>query len=141
MDTAIVAIILSCVGVILSLGALIWKAGGQARDINLLMAERAGTKEMQKDVQALKAKDELFWTIVKPHLANIIHSPEHQRRDMLVEKFTQSEPLTEGELVELDKMLSAEANNGVEYKRLPAALLLSQVRIEIMERRKCQSLR
>jgi hypothetical protein len=36
----------------------------------------------------LESSIEVFWKMVGPHLANVIHSPTHHRRDELVEKLT-----------------------------------------------------
>ena len=87
--------------------------------------------DVEKEVERLKIQNELFWTVLQPHLANIIHSPVHVRRDELVDKFVKG-AATHDELVELDPMLCDEIK---EHASVEAALLLAQVKMCIEEKK------
>jgi hypothetical protein len=43
-------------------------------------------KEMDARLSKLQSDGDVFWKVIEPHLANIIHSPIHRDRDTLVEK-------------------------------------------------------
>jgi hypothetical protein len=87
--------------------------------------------DLEKEVERLKLQSELFWTVLQPHLANIIHSPIHVRRDELVDKFVKG-TATHDEMVELDPMLCDEIK---EHASVEAALLLAQVRMCIEQKK------
>ena len=58
------------------------------------------------EVTRLKSTDEVFWKVLGPHLADIIHSPHAPRRDFLTEKWKNTpNTMTEEELSELSHLL------------------------------------
>jgi hypothetical protein len=130
MDLSIIAMIISITLGVISLGAVVWRGGGMARDVATLMKckESCGMTAILVDIASIKKQQEVFWTVIQPHLAAIIHSPTHKRRDELVDKLI-TDQIGFDELVELEPMLHQEANNGVAEKRLPAALLSARVQI------------
>jgi hypothetical protein len=93
--------------------------------------------KIKEDVQMLKAKNEIFWSVIQPHLATIIHSPEHIERDNLVDKMgkVSTEIITHlngnlnlTELRTLEAMLYSELKDGDKAKIIGAALLLIRVK-------------
>ena len=84
--------------------------------------------DLQKQVSALQAHNDVFWKVLEPHLAAIIHSPTHKRRDLLVDKLVSCE-ITYEETKELEILLAeAVLENKDESKKLAAALLLARAR-------------
>ena len=130
MTLSVLAIVISLIVGIISIGTIVWKGGGMATDVKTLMADRKTCQlgQVQIDIAAMKKQNETFWAIIQPHLASIIHSPEHKRRDELVDKLIANQ-IDFNELLELMPMLEAEANNGIPEKRLPAAILSARVQI------------
>jgi hypothetical protein len=46
--------------------------------------------EIEKNVTELKTRIDIFWKVLEPHLATIIHSPQHVLRDNLIDKMISS---------------------------------------------------
>ena len=80
----------------------------------------------------LEARYEIFWKVLEPHLAGIIHSPEHLDRDGLVGKLVKG-TLIQEEVGLLIPMLEESINeNHDKDKRLAFALLLARVKTYIV---------
>jgi hypothetical protein len=83
---------------------------------------------MNERIARTEKDSEVFWKILEPHMAAIIHSPNHRERDELVDK------LVAGTLVECEMKRTAELleenirENKDEGKRLASALLLARVK-------------
>lgn len=102
---------------ILSLILVVWKVAFKQGEEN---RERAVMKEDIKDlkeitkplterVQKIESSNDVFWKVLEPHFANIIHSPQHELRDLLVEKLMK-ETLTYHEAVTLSMLLKDAAD-------------------------------
>jgi hypothetical protein len=130
MDLSVLAIIISVIIGLITIATVVWKGGGLANELRTLTKRHdlCPINQIQIEMAGVKKQQEIFWTVLQPHLAAIIHSPEHQRRDELVDKLI-SNNIDFDELVELEPLLYKEANNGVVEKRLPAALLSARVQI------------
>ena len=95
--------------------------------IGLAGAYYRGINNLSSRITTLEADSRLFWTVLQPHLAQIIHSPVHKRRDFLVDEFN-ARRLSDEELQELACELRANiATNGDNAKVMASALLLSRV--------------
>jgi hypothetical protein len=82
--------------------------------------------QMQKDVACLMAYNNVVKSVIDPHMAGIIHSPEHIRRDELVDKLI-TNIIQPGELDELKILLhQAITENHESGKRIAAAFLLAR---------------
>ena len=70
------------------------------------------------------ADNEVFWKVIGPHLANVIHSPKSVDRDALVEKLTKGtiEPAELPTLIEL--LHKALAKDEWSYEKRFAGILL-----------------
>jgi hypothetical protein len=85
-------------------------------------------------ITTLEADSRLFWTVLQPRLAEIIHSPTHPRRDLLVDRFNESD-LSVGELIELAGLLDLNIRENCDTaKRLASALLLGRVEAALDKR-------
>lgn len=86
-------------------------------------------------LSVLEAHHDIFWKVLEPHLAGIIHSPEHTDRDLLVDKLVH-DAISDDELLELNDLLS-EATTQIPQndKCLAAALLLARTKIVITQRK------
>lgn len=96
-------------------------------------------EEVQQQTRVLakiQADNEVFWKVIEPHLANIIHSPIHVVRDALVELFVQGMLDNEGKK-ELEKHLrmALDDKDWNNNKRLAASLLLARLLTQVDERR------
>lgn len=77
----------------------------------------------------LEADGDLFWTVLRPHLATAIHSPTAKRRDELMDKYA-TKVLTDcDEATELAGLLRLALSNGKwdGTKRLAGAMALYEV--------------
>lgn len=130
-------LVLSIIGLIsgiIGIGSWIWKGGGMAKELSVLVEhhKKCPIADIQVKLAKIEQQNELFWSVIQPHLAEIIHSPDHKRRDELVDKLV-SNQITDHELIELKSHLCQEATNGVKEKRLPSALLLARVEMLLRE--------
>jgi hypothetical protein len=76
----------------------------------------------------IETDNEVFWKVIGPHMADIIHSPEHTNRDVLVEGLNKG-ILNPNELAELACLLEQNiSENHNESKKLASALLLARVK-------------
>jgi hypothetical protein len=79
---------------------------------------------MQADLLSIKAEQQLFWKILGPPLAGIIHSPTHKTRDELVDMLI-AETITPQQACQLEgllaEMVQQESDNN---KKIAAAMLL-----------------
>lgn len=86
---------------------------------------------LRREVDLLSGRMELYMKVLDPHLAGIIHSPLHVRRDALVDRLVEG-TLTVEEVhtlaCELQQLLKEENNAD---KKLAAALLLARVEWEL----------
>lgn len=81
--------------------------------------------KLETDVAVVQKYNDVFWKVLEPHLAAIIHSPIHVRRDELTDKLVNG-TLTVEEAHELQGHLEEAINDPVEMKRIAAALLLAR---------------
>jgi hypothetical protein len=89
--------------------------------------------EIKRDLGTIKGQSEIFWRVIEPHLAQIIHSPTHKRRDELVDKLVEDKiNLTEAQELTQHLELAIQENH-VEGKKLAAALLLVRTKNKINE--------
>ena len=132
MDTA--ALVISIIIGVITLFTIFWKGGAIVKSLEIYSKKcnECPIEQVRRDITHLQTQNDIFWTVLQPHLAKTIHSPEHKRRDELVDKLVEG-TITDREMMELEPMLCAEANNGVEYKRFPAALLLARVKQLILQ--------
>ena len=83
--------------------------------------------KVKTDITELQGQYKIFWKVIEPHLANIIHSPVHTRRDFLVEKMVNKKTdLTLCETDELIRLLEECTNGDNPAQKLPAALLMAR---------------
>jgi hypothetical protein len=76
----------------------------------------------------VETNNDVFWKILEPHMAQIIHSPTHQERDELVDKLVHS-CLTIAGAARLVFMLEENIReNGDSGKKLASAFLLARVK-------------
>jgi hypothetical protein len=95
----------------------------------------ARVETLSGEMEKVKSENLLFWKVIEPHLAKIIHSPTNKTRDELVECLIAGTLTAEEALVlvnELNKALHSPSWS--EDKRLAGALLLA--RAEVIARRK-----
>jgi len=82
---------------------------------------------MREDIATLMSDRETFWRILGPPLANIIHSPEHVRRDTLTDGL-RDRTLSLEELLELKPLLEEQIAQAQEeknfYDQFAGAMLL-----------------
>jgi hypothetical protein len=85
-------------------------------------------KTMHTELEKVKSENALFWKVIEPHIAKIIHSPVHKSRDELVDKFIHDQ-LSLPEAMKLKEQLceALESPDWSNEKRLAAALLLTRV--------------
>ncbi len=123
-----ISIIISIISVLIALYLAVKATTKENTDAKLRIAERLTT---------LEGKYEIFWKIIEPHLATIIHSPIHKERDELVNKLV-SGTIELGETKTLIPMLQAliEENHN-DQKRLAGALLLIRAtqKVAVMEKK------
>jgi hypothetical protein len=87
--------------------------------------------QIEAKLATLTANNAVFWKVLEPHLAGIIHSPVHKDRDFLVDEFMGGR-LSGSDLLELHLLLTAMLTDENEpAKRLAAALLLARVEAQI----------
>jgi hypothetical protein len=87
---------------------------------------------VQKEIEQLKSRLALFDSIIKPHLATLIHSPEHVERDNLVDKFLMDQ-LSLQESERLDSLLTEMIDTSTDIvKRFAGAMLLARVRWTVL---------
>lgn len=76
----------------------------------------------------LETDNDTFWKVIGPHMASIIHSPEHKDRDELVDKLVYG-TLQPDEAERLACLLEQNIEeNHSEGKKLASALLLARVK-------------
>ena len=76
----------------------------------------------------VESDSETFWKVLGPHMAEIIHSPEHKDRDELVDKLVHG-VLPEDEALLLMELLEQNIHeNHSESKKLASALLLARLK-------------
>lgn len=85
-------------------------------------------KEMDERLAKLQSDGDVFWKVIEPHLANIIHSPVHRDRDKLVEKLVRGK-LTGVESYALvtELRIALDDPDWPPDKKLAGALLLARV--------------
>jgi hypothetical protein len=105
-------------------------AVGQARLEERVQALEENKKKyeiIQDQVTRLEGRYEVFWKVIEPHLARIIHSPQHQRRDELIDKMLVRE-ITQGEMNELFELLQDCAKDcKTDGIKLAAAMMAARV--------------
>jgi hypothetical protein len=83
---------------------------------------------LSQEMEKVKSENALFWKVIEPHIAKIIHSPVHKSRDELVDKFVTSRVTMEEALMLEQQLREALARDDwSNEKRLAAALLLTRV--------------
>ena len=102
--------------------------------ISVAIAYFGFVKDVVQRLTRLEANDKLYWAAISPHLATIIHSPDHKLRDALVDKLI-ANTLTAEEAIELACLLEINiAENNDEGKKLASALLLARTKMLINAR-------
>jgi hypothetical protein len=105
--------------------------------LTALESKQVKTEEVSaicQRITLLEANDKLYWAAISPHLATIIHSPDHKLRDALVDKLL-IETITNEEAKELEIMLEQNIyENKDDNKKLASALLLARTKMLINER-------
>lgn len=96
----------------------------------------AFTVKISQRVTKLETSYEVFWKVLDPHLANIIHSPVHTKRDALVEKLVTRQSLNGKEVKELSGLLKECFNGCNQGQKLAAALLLARLTAITLEMKK-----
>lgn len=81
-------------------------------------------------IEKVATDNDTFWKILGPHLAGIIHSPQHRERDELVDRFVHEGGLS---WEELDRMIDLMheaifSNRWTGDKKLAGALLLARAK-------------
>jgi hypothetical protein len=92
-------------------------------------------------VACLESDNKVFWSVITPHLANLIHQSSAPRRDDLVQRFTDGKNLSREEMTEMMLLLQAVSEDPGRDpgKRLAAALLVAkaEMRINRLRERAC----
>lgn len=97
----------------------------------------AFTVKISQRVTKLETSYEVFWKVLDPHLAQIIHSPVHTRRDKLVEKLVNNrQHLDRKEAKELGVILEGCLADCTQNQKLAAALLLARLAAITLEMKK-----
>jgi hypothetical protein len=78
----------------------------------------------------LEVANEVFWKVLDPHLASIIHSPTHKRRDELVDKLLDNS-ISYAELKELDCLLKIAVDEEKGDKKFVYLLLVIRVEVKL----------
>jgi hypothetical protein len=109
------------------------------KQLDQLLQNDAAQKSQLDTMQAQQA---VFWKVLDPHLADIIHSPIHRRRDALMEElFVKKERLSKDELCELKPMLeqaiaeipiTGKDQEKNKLKRFHLAMALGRVEYELV---------
>ena len=87
--------------------------------------------KLESRIVGVEKEQEIFMHVISPHLSKIIHSPNHKRRDMLVDKLVNGN-ITAEELCELKLQLNDLAETTTDNgHRFAAAILLARVEILI----------
>jgi len=92
-----------------------------------------GTSDNAERIASLEADNKVFWSIMQPHLANIIHQDVAPRRDALIEEFTVGKPMARTDLLEMVCLLKVylDDDQATPAKRLAAALLTARAEQEL----------
>lgn len=93
------------------------------------MEAKSGIAKTNERVARLETENKVFWTVVQPHLAGIIHQSVAPRRDELVERFVTGEGfLTDEEWAEMILLLQKDASDSSRdpAKRMASALLAAR---------------
>jgi hypothetical protein len=87
--------------------------------------------QMQADIKEVKDGLNIFWKVVDPGLAQILHAPTHYERDELVDKLVSGE-ITLKEAHRLETLLNEAMEEDIlPGKKLAAALLLGRTQMLI----------
>ena len=83
---------------------------------------------IEEVLHKIEADNDIFWKVIEPHLANIIHSPLHKNRDNLVEKLIHG-TLERKEVYSLvtELRMALDDPDWPADKKLAGALLLARV--------------
>jgi hypothetical protein len=86
-------------------------------------------------IEKVSGDNETFWKILGPHLAGIIHSPQHRERDELVDEFVNGRLHDPEEMSHLLDLLHEAYYSGrwTGDKMLAGALLLARVKMVLRE--------
>jgi hypothetical protein len=115
---SICALVISVLGLAATYFGFVLKITNRQSDFETKIGERMAKVE---------ANNAVFWQVLSPHMANIIHSPSHQERDELVDKLVHN-VLTTQEAIRLVCMLEQNIKeNGDSSKKLASAFLLARV--------------
>lgn len=84
-------------------------------------------------IDKIASDNEIFWKILGPHLAGIIHSPRSRERDELVDRLVHGEPMSHLEMEKLidllDEAIYSDRWDG--NKKLAGALLLARTKSKL----------
>ena len=86
--------------------------------------------DVDSRVAKVEVRSDVFWMVLEPQLANILHSPDHQRRDELVARMVNGE-LTTKEKVELSGLMEDCLKDCADNQKMAAAFMLARVKSEI----------
>lgn len=98
--------------------------------ITVLLVYVGFIRGLEKRLTKLETENNMFMTILEPHLARIIHSPTHKRRDDLVDRYL-ARDITAPEMSELRCLLEQAVEETGSDKRLYFILLLARVASKI----------
>jgi hypothetical protein len=89
--------------------------------------------KISERVSCLESDNKVFWQVISPHLAQLIHQSSAPRRDELVERLTTGQELDRSELEELLVLLRAIVMDPAKApeKQLAAALLAARTEQQI----------
>lgn len=116
---SICALIISVLGIAATYFGFVLKINDRQSSLETKVGERMAKVE---------ATNEVFWKVLSPHMAEIIHSPTHRDRDELVDKLVHN-MLTTPEASRLVFMLEENIReNDDNGKKLASAFLLARVK-------------
>jgi hypothetical protein len=116
---SIIAIIISVLGIAATYFGFVMKSAERQNSFENRISERIAKVESDNDT---------FWKVIGPHMATIIHSPEHKDRDQLVDKLIEGR-ITQEEAERLTCLLELNIlENHNEGKKLASALLLARTK-------------
>jgi hypothetical protein len=116
---AILALVISVLGIAATYFGFVMKMSDRQSSFETKVSERMAKVEANSDI---------FWKVLEPHMAAIIHSPIHRDRDELVDKLVHN-CITISEASTLISMLEENIReNGDNSKKLASAFLLARVK-------------
>ena len=119
------------------LSALLAATGALVAGVGFFVKETLdlshATALISERVARLEADNRVFWSVVEPHMAQVIHQDTARERDELVDRFVGRQGLTPEELEHIQTLLREVANDERRDpgERMAASLLIAKARIEL----------